>query len=49
VRAIAKRKAKLDAALKKGYATVWDQCSQETNWRQAASGGRSLRRKLSQV
>ena len=29
VRAIAKRKAKLDSALKKGYATVWDQCSLE--------------------
>ena len=29
VRAIAKRKAKLDRALKKGYTTVWDQCSQE--------------------
>jgi hypothetical protein len=29
VGAIAKRKAKLNSALKKGYATVWDQCSQE--------------------
>jgi hypothetical protein len=26
VRAIAKRKAKLDNALKKGFATVYDQC-----------------------
>lgn len=29
VRAIAKRKAKLDSVLKKGFTTVWDQCSQE--------------------
>ncbi len=29
VRAIAKRKAKLDNALKKGFATVYDQCSLE--------------------
>jgi hypothetical protein len=29
IRAIAKQKAKLDSVLKKGYATVWDQCSQE--------------------
>ncbi len=29
MRAIAKQKAKLDSMLKKGYATVWDQCSQE--------------------
>jgi len=29
VRAIAKRKVKLDSALKKGYATAWDQCSLE--------------------
>ncbi len=28
-RAIVKRKARLDGALKKGYATIWDQCSQE--------------------
>ncbi len=29
IRAIAKQKAKLDSELKKGYATMWDQCSQE--------------------
>jgi hypothetical protein len=29
IRDIAKQKAKLDSVLKKGYATVWDQCSQE--------------------
>jgi hypothetical protein len=29
IRAIAKQKAKLDSTLKKGYVTVWDQCSQE--------------------
>ncbi len=29
VKAIAKLKAKLDGALKKGYAMVWDQCLQE--------------------
>jgi hypothetical protein len=29
VRAIAKRMAKLDGMLKKGYTTVWDQCSGE--------------------
>ncbi len=27
--AIVKRKSKLDGALKKGYATIWDQYSQE--------------------
>ena len=27
LRAIAKQKAKLDSVLKKGYATMWDQCS----------------------
>ncbi len=29
IRAIAKQKAKLDSALKKGYSTVWDKYSQE--------------------
>jgi hypothetical protein len=29
IRAMAKQKVKLDSLLKKGYATVWDQCSQE--------------------
>jgi hypothetical protein len=29
VKAITKRKAKLDSALKKGYTMVWNQCSQE--------------------
>ena len=29
MRASAKQKAKLDSALKKGFATEWDQCSQE--------------------
>ncbi len=29
IRVIAKRKAKLDGTLKKGYATIWDQCSQK--------------------
>ena len=37
VRAIAKRKAKLDSALKKGYATVWDQCSLEVRNKLEAS------------
>jgi hypothetical protein len=37
VRAIAKRRAKLDSALKKGYATVWDQCSQEVRDKLEAS------------
>jgi hypothetical protein len=31
VRAIAKRKARLDKALKKGFATVYDQCSPEVS------------------
>jgi hypothetical protein len=29
IMAIVKRKSKLDGALKKGYATIWDQYSQE--------------------
>ena len=29
VKSVAKRRQKLEAALKKGYATVYDQCSQE--------------------
>ncbi len=29
IRVITKHKAKLDGALKKGYTTTWDQCSQE--------------------
>ncbi len=29
IRAIAKQKAKLDSALKKGVVTIWDQCSQD--------------------
>jgi methionine synthase II (cobalamin-independent) len=37
VRAIAKRKAKLDSALKKGYATIWDQCSLEVRNKLEAS------------
>ena len=37
VRAIAKRKAKLDSALKKGFATVWDQCSLEVRGKLEAS------------
>ncbi len=37
VRAIAKRKAKLDSALKKGYATVWDHCSLEVGDKLEAS------------
>ena len=31
IRAIAKQKAKLDSALKKGYTTVWDQCSKKVH------------------
>jgi hypothetical protein len=37
VRAIAKQKAKLDSMLKKGYATMWDQCSQEVRDKLEAS------------
>ena len=37
VRAIAKRKAKLDNALKKGFATVYDQCSLEVRDKLEAS------------
>ena len=37
VRAIAKRKAKLDSALKKGFTTVWDQCSLEVRDKLEAS------------
>ena len=37
VQAITKRKAKLDSALKKGYATVWDQCSLEVRDKLEAS------------
>ena len=37
VRAIAKRKAKLDSALKKGFVTVWDQCSLEVHNKLEAS------------
>ncbi len=36
-RAIAKRKAKLDSALKKGFATVYDQCSLEVRDKLEAS------------
>ena len=38
VRAIAKRKVKLDNALKKGFATVYDQCSLEVIVKLEASG-----------
>ncbi len=31
VQAIAKQRARLDCALKKGYVTVWDQCSQQVH------------------
>ncbi len=37
VRAIAKRKAKLDNALKKGFATIYDQCSLEVRDKLEAS------------
>ena len=37
MRASAKQKAKLDSALKKGFATVWDQCSQEVRDKLEAS------------
>ena len=37
IRGIAKCKAKLDSALKKGYATIWDQCSQEVRGKLEAS------------
>ena len=37
VQAIAKRKAKLDSMLKKGYATIWDQCSLEVRNKLEAS------------
>ncbi len=37
VRAITKRKAKLDIALKKGFATVYDQCSLEVRDKLEAS------------
>jgi hypothetical protein len=37
IRAIAKCKAKLDGTLKKGYATIWDQCSQEVHNKLEAS------------
>ncbi len=37
MRAIAKRKAKLDNALKKGFATVYDQCSLEVRDKLEAS------------
>jgi hypothetical protein len=37
IRAIAKCKAKLDGMLKKGYATIWDQCSQEVRNKLEAS------------
>ena len=39
VRAIAKRKAKLDNALKKGFATVYNQCSLEVKDKMEASDG----------
>jgi hypothetical protein len=37
IRAIPKSKAKLDSVLKKGYATVWDQCSQDVHNKLEAS------------
>ena len=37
VRAVAKKKAKLDSALKKGFATVYDQCSLEVRDKLEAS------------
>jgi hypothetical protein len=37
IRGIMKRKSKLDGALKKGYTTIWDQCSQEVRDKLEAS------------
>jgi hypothetical protein len=37
IRATAKQKAKLDSTMKKGYGTVWDQCSQEVRDKLEAS------------
>ncbi len=42
IRAIAKQKAKLDSALKKCYATVWDQCSQDVRDKLEASNNRGI-------